>query len=326
MSVRDALPQRLIDVLTDIGPMTVAYSGGVDSTLLALAATAVVGAEQAPAITAVSPSLASDDFDRCAKLARDHELNWRTVDTDEMADERYQVNDTDRCYWCKTHLMEALEPVAVGTVVLGVNVDDLGDHRPGQRAARERGARFPFVEADMTKDDVRDVSRALGLSTAEQPASPCLSSRLPYGTPVTLGRLSQVELAERALRRLGFDEVRVRHHDRLGLVEVPAERIAEAADLHDRISDAVRGAGFDFVALDLEGFASGKLNRVITDESVAAGTDDATNGSGVGGTDDESNGSGVAGNDDGSNGSGVAGNDDGVGVSGDHPTRTTVRG
>ncbi|MEQ9161431.1 MAG: ATP-dependent sacrificial sulfur transferase LarE, partial [Ilumatobacter fluminis] len=264
MSVRDALPQRLIDVLTDIGPMTVAYSGGVDSTLLAIAATAVVGAEQAPAITAVSPSLASDDFDRCAELARDHELNWRTVDTDEMTDERYQVNDTDRCYWCKTHLMEALEPVAVGTVVLGVNVDDLGDHRPGQQAARERGARFPFVEADMTKDDVRDVSRALGLSTAEQPASPCLSSRLPYGTPVTLGRLSQVELAERALRRLGFDEVRVRHHDRLGLVEVPAERIAEAADLHDRISDAVRGAGFDFVALDLEGFASGKLNRVIT--------------------------------------------------------------
>ncbi|MCB0969432.1 MAG: hypothetical protein KDB37_21560, partial [Ilumatobacter sp.] len=195
-----------------------------------------------------------------------------------------------RCYWCKTHLMEALEPVAVGTIVLGVNVDDLGDHRPGQRAARERGARFPFVEAGMTKDDVRDVSRALGLSTAEQPASPCLSSRLPYGTPVTFGRLSQVEVAERALRRLGFDEVRVRHHDRLGLVEVPADRLADAADLHDRISEIVRAAGFDFVALDLEGFTSGKLNRVIPEP-----------------------------------GSGVAGNDDGVVVSGDHPTRSTAR-
>lgn len=263
MTVHDALPRQLVDVLTDIGPMTVAYSGGVDSTLLAVAAAAVLGSERAPAVTAVSPSLAADDFERCAGLARDHDLDWRTVETDEIDDERYQVNDTDRCYWCKTHLMDALGPVAVGTVVLGVNVDDLGDHRPGQQAARERGARFPFVEAGMTKDDVRAVSRTLGLSTAEQPASPCLSSRLPYGTPVTLGRLSQVELAERAVRRLGFDEVRVRHHDRLGLVEVPADRIAEAADLHDRISEAVRGAGFDFVALDLEGFASGRLNRVI---------------------------------------------------------------
>ncbi|MCB0967802.1 MAG: ATP-dependent sacrificial sulfur transferase LarE [Ilumatobacter sp.] len=303
MPVRDALPQRLVDVLTDIGPMTVAYSGGVDSTLLAIAATTVLGAEHTLSVTAVSPSLAADDFDRCARLAADHDLNWRTVDTDEMADDRYQANDTDRCYWCKTHLMEALLPVAVGTVVLGVNVDDLGDHRPGQRAAREHGARFPFVEAGMTKDDVRDVSRTLGLSTADQPASPCLSSRLPYGTPVTLGRLSQVELAERALRRLGFDEVRVRHHDRLGLVEVPAARIAQAADLHDRITEAVRGAGFDFVALDLEGFHSGKLNRGLS-----------------------ATGSGVEGNGDRPTGSGVEGNGEERAVSEGHPTRTTTRG
>lgn len=262
--MRDLLPPALVGALDEIGPMVVAYSGGADSAFLAVAATGVLGADRVRAVTAVSPSLGADELEHCRAVAATWSLDWTTVTTDELDDQRYAVNDTDRCYWCKTHLMDELVPLAAdATVVLGVNVDDLGDHRPGQQAARERGARFPLVEAGLAKSDVRELSRRLGLSTWDRPAAPCLSSRLPYGTPVTLGRLSEVELAERALRRLGFAEVRVRHHGDVGLVEVPAASIETAAARHDEIAGAVRAAGFRFVALDLEGFQSGRLNRPL---------------------------------------------------------------
>jgi len=260
--VRDLLPTGLNDVIDDIGPMVVAYSGGADSAFLAVAATAVLGADRVRAITAVSPSLGADELAHCQRLATEWSLAWSTVTTDEMADPRYVANDTDRCYWCKSHLMDGLAPLAgAATVVLGVNTDDLGDHRPGQQAARERGARFPLVEAGLAKADVRALSLHIGLSTWDRPAAPCLSSRLPYGTPVTLGRLSAVELAERGLHRLGLGEVRVRHHGEVGLVEVPTGAIGSAAARHTEIADVVRRAGFRFVALDLEGLESGRLNR-----------------------------------------------------------------
>jgi uncharacterized protein len=258
----DLLPAPLVDVLESIGPMVVAFSGGVDSSFLAVAATAVLGPGTVRAVTGVSPSLAADDLAHCERLAADWSLEWSTVETAELADERYRSNDPDRCYWCKTHLMDGLAPLAGGaTVALGVNVDDLGDHRPGQRAALERGARFPLVEAGLSKADVRHLSRAVGLATWDRPAAPCLSSRLPYGTPVTLGRLSQVERAERTLRGLGLREVRVRHHGEVGLVEVPAGEIEDAVIQRDEIVGIVRAAGFRFVGLDLEGLESGRLNR-----------------------------------------------------------------
>lgn len=260
--VRTVLPARLIETLEATAPMVVAFSGGVDSTFLAVAATELLGRERVRVVTAASPSLAADELERCERLATDWGLDWETVSTDEFADERYLANDVDRCYWCKSHLMDALTPIAAGaTVVLGVNTDDLGDHRPGQAAARERGARFPLVDAGLSKAEIRRLSQQLGLETWDRPASPCLSSRLPYGTPVTLGRLSAVELAERALHRLGFVEVRVRHHGDVGLVEVNPSQLDEAVRRRAAIVRAVRDAGFRYVALDLEGFESGRLNR-----------------------------------------------------------------
>jgi uncharacterized protein len=162
--------------------------------------------------------------------------------------------------------MDALGPLARtedATVVLGVNVSDLGDHRPGQAAAAAAGARFPLVEAGFTKDDIRRWSRALGLRTWDKPAAACLASRLPYGTPVTLGRLSQVETAEAALRALGFGQLRVRHHGDTARLEVEPAALFSVVERRDEVVAAVRGAGFTFVALDLEGFRTGSLNRVL---------------------------------------------------------------
>lgn len=266
--MRALFPSSLIEAIEDVGPMVVAFSGGVDSSFLAVAASAVLGPDSVRAVTAVSPSLADDDLAYCEQLASKWGLDWSVIETGEMADGRYLANDIDRCYWCKSHLMDGLVTV-VGdaTVVLGVNVDDLGDHRPGQQAARERGARFPLVDAGLGKLEIRSLSKSIGLETWDRPAAPCLSSRLPYGTPVTLERLSQVERAERGLRRLGLVEVRVRHHGEVGLVEVPAAEVEQAATRRAEIADIVRGAGFRFVGLDLEGFQSGRLNRGHADRT-----------------------------------------------------------
>jgi pyridinium-3,5-biscarboxylic acid mononucleotide sulfurtransferase len=264
--VLDLLPGELLDALTSSGPMVVAYSGGVDSAFLAVVASTVLGPDAVRAVTAVSPSLGDEQRHQCERLAHAWGLNWSTVETSEMDDERYVANNGDRCYWCKTHLMDALAPLAgSATVVLGVNVDDLGDHRPGQQAARERGARFPLVEAGLTKTMIRSLSRSIGLDSWDRPAAPCLSSRLPYGTPVTIGRLTAVERAEAGLRRLGFLDVRVRHHGDVGLVEVAADETDRAIGCRADIVDTVRSSGFRFVALDLEGFESGRLNRALAD-------------------------------------------------------------
>jgi uncharacterized protein len=168
----------------------VAFSGGADSALLAHVAAATLGPDRAPAVTAVSPSLAPEDAADCAALAAEWGLRWSTVETGELEDAAYAVNDGSRCYHCKTALMDALDGLVPGaTVVLGVNVDDLGEHRPGQEAASARGAVFPLVDAMFSKEDVRALSRRLGLRTWDKPAAACLASRVPYGTPVTLGTL-----------------------------------------------------------------------------------------------------------------------------------------
>jgi uncharacterized protein len=223
-----------------------------------------LGRSRALCATAVSPSLAPEEEADCRSIAAEWGLRWTAVETDEMGSDAYRANGPDRCYHCKDALMDALVPLArreSATVVLGVNVDDLSDYRPGQRAARERGASFPFVEAGMTKDDVRALSRAHGLRTAAKPAAPCLASRLPYGTPVTVGVLSSVARAESALRALGFAGLRVRHYGNVARIELPEDRLAEAVALRSEIIAGVRGAGYRYVTLDLEGMRSGNLNR-----------------------------------------------------------------
>ncbi len=246
--------------------VVVAFSGGVDSALLAYVAADTLGAENAVAVTAVSPSLAGAERNDCADLAEQWGLLWREVETFEMENAAYRMNDGNRCFHCKDALMDAVEPIASSldaTVLLGVNLDDLGDHRPGQHAAALRGAEFPLVDAGLDKEAVRAASRQLGLKTADKPAAACLASRIPYGTPVTIERLSSVEGAELALKQMGFAEIRVRHYETIARIEVPITSLHAVIEQREAVIAAVKQAGYDYVTLDLEGLRSGNLNAAL---------------------------------------------------------------
>ncbi len=261
--------------LTRLGPMVVAFSGGADSAFLAWVATDTLGSANVRCVTAVSPSLAPEELADCRRLASEWGLRFDEVETDELADPAYSANDGSRCFHCKTSLMEALGPIATGgatgdgrsgsaTVVLGVNLDDLRDHRPGQQAALEHGACFPLVTAGFTKSDVRAWSRRLGLRTWDKPAAACLASRVPYGTPVTLGTLQSVTRAESGLRSLGFRQLRVRHYGDTARIEVPAAELVNVVACREEVTRVVHEAGYRYVTLDLDGFRSGNLNDALT--------------------------------------------------------------
>jgi uncharacterized protein len=258
---------RLRDGLRALRRVVVAFSGGADSAFLAWVANDTLGRDACLALTAVSPSLAPEERDDCEALAREWGLRWEPVVTDELESAMYVANGAYRCFHCKTALMDVAEPVAEreggAVVVLGVNVDDLGDHRPGQSAAAARSARFPLVDAGFTKADVRAWSARLGLRTWDKPAAACLASRLPYGTPVTVELLSNVARAESGLRRLGFRELRVRHYGEVARVELGVGELAAALERREDVVAVVKGAGYRYVTLDLEGFRSGNLNSSL---------------------------------------------------------------
>ena len=259
---------RLRTGLTGLDRVVVAFSGGADSALLAHVAHQALGPERCLVVTAISPSLAGDEHDDCAALATEWGLRWQEVVTTEMESAAYRTNDGDRCFHCKSALMDAVGPIAAAeraTVVLGVNVDDLGDHRPGQRAAAEAGAVFPLVEAGFTKAMVRAASHQLGLRTWDKPAAACLASRVPYGITVTVDVLSRVERAEAALRALGFAELRVRHYDDTARIEVPLDTLAQVVGQRAEVVEVVTRAGYRYVTLDLEGLRSGNLNQALAD-------------------------------------------------------------
>ena len=261
---------QLAKVLAGYERLVVAFSGGVDSGLLAWAAHRTLGRDRCIAVTAVSPSLAPSERDDCRRLAFQWGLRWLEVETHEGSRPAYIANGPDRCYHCKSELMERLVPVALAegaSIALGVNADDLSDYRPGQQAAREGGAVFPLVEAGFTKKAVRSAARDAGLDIWDKPAAACLASRVPYGTAVTLGTLSQVAQAEESLKALGYRELRVRHYGDLARLEFAGSDLERAVADRRRVVDAVRAAGYRYVTVDLEGLRSGNLNAGIFESS-----------------------------------------------------------
>lgn len=263
-----AKERALRALLRESGPLLVAYSGGVDSSYLAHVATEELG-DGALCVTGDSPSLSAQQREQAAEIARRFNFRHELIATDEMADDNYTSNPSNRCYFCKTELYSKLAPLAAGRgfrfLVDGSTIDDLGDYRPGRAAAAEHNVRSPLVEAGMNKGDVRALSRRAGLPTWDAPASPCLSSRIAYGTQVTIKRLREVETGEGIMRDMGFREFRVRHHDELVRLEVAPAELDRALDrrVSDELARRFRALGFRYVTLDLHGYRTGAMNEVL---------------------------------------------------------------
>lgn len=267
--------QRLQSIISGYGSLIVAYSGGVDSAYLMSVAHDVLG-EKAMAVTAKSPSLPASELAEATDLATKFGWRHRIIETQEVSDPRYAKNDARRCYFCKSNLYARLAELFPSdewpAIANGTNVDDLGDYRPGLDAASERRVNSPLVDAGLTKDDIRSLSKEAGLPTWDKPAQACLASRVPYGTPVTIETLSRIEAAEEALRDLGFRQLRVRHHGKTARIEVPEEDLAAliVPETRKEIVRRLRKVGYVYVTLDLAGYRSGSLNEVLPESSAAS--------------------------------------------------------
>lgn len=278
-----ALPPELCEkydalttILRDMESVLVAYSGGVDSALLLKVANDTLG-ERAVGALAASPAYDAEETAEAVTVARHMGVRLEVVETRELEDPRYIANNADRCYFCKVELFDHLEPLArrlgLARIAYGMNRDDHGDWRPGQRAAREHGVRAPLDEAGMGKSDIRALARYLDVPVWEKPAEACYSSRIPYGTPVTVEALRQIGRAERALRALGLRRVRVRHHETIARIELNPEDFPRLLDpaVREEVIAAVRAAGYTFVTLDLQGYRTGSLNEALLLRKTGSG-------------------------------------------------------
>lgn len=271
MRASPSAAMRLEAVIKSRPRAVVAFSGGVDSTLLLRVCRDVLGRENVVAVTGVSPTYTAEELRTARRVARGLGVEQVLIETDELACEAFAANPADRCYHCKGELFDRILALAarrgIDTVYDATNTDDLSDYRPGRRATEERGVTSPLLLAGLAKKDVRRLSKKLGLPSWDKPANPCLASRVPYGTPITLDTLDRIRAGEKFIRGLGFAVVRLRHHDRLARIEVPAAdfaRLMKPATAR-RIAGKLRSLGYLWIALDIEGFRTGSLNRAVAE-------------------------------------------------------------